>query len=231
MSRNGKPSLLISPNSVLANALLRSIDILRPRILATRPSRIEFVVGTQINGAPHLGTNLVQTAAFLLAKIARREFSIDTRVRFGALDNAPHEVVLDPETHTAYQQTYYHALGKDKISELIDGYYQAFFISLSQATDTGYEVETYTDQQATPRRRRRHLHRGLLRSRTLRGAHRPRRRPALPGWLVFFVGSRGGGCCCARLIAVDHRVWEGSGDGAGADADTAGVVVVHRGVL
>ena len=150
MSRNGTPSLLISPNSVLANALLRSIDILRPRILATRPSRIEFVVGTQINGAPHLGTNLVQTAAFLLAKIARREFSIDTRVRFGALDNAPHEVVLDPETHTAYQQTYYHALGKDKISELIDGYYQAFFTSLSQATDTGYEVETYTDQQATP---------------------------------------------------------------------------------
>jgi len=150
LSRTGKPSLLISPNSVLANALLRSIDILRPRILATRPSRIEFVVGTQINGAPHLGTNLVQTAAFLLAKIARREFSIDTRVRFGALDNAPHEVVLDPETHTAYQQTYYHALGKDKISELIDGYYQAFFTSLSQATDTDYEVETYTDQQATP---------------------------------------------------------------------------------
>jgi ASC-1-like (ASCH) protein len=150
LSRNGKPSFLISPNSVLANALLRSIDILRPRVLATRPSRIEFVVGTQINGAPHLGTNLVQTAAFLLARIARREFSIDTGVRFGALDNAPHEVVLDPETHTAYQQTYYHALGKDGISELIDRYYGAFFTSLSQATDTDYEVETYTDQQATP---------------------------------------------------------------------------------
>jgi hypothetical protein len=78
LSRNGKPALLISPNSVLANALLRSVDLLRPRVLATRPTRIEFVVGTQINGAPHLGTNLVQTAAFLLAKIARREFSIDT---------------------------------------------------------------------------------------------------------------------------------------------------------
>ena len=86
---NGAGSLLVSPNSVLANALLRSIDVLRPRIHAARPARIEFVVGTQINGAPHLGTNLVQTAAFLLAKIARREFSIDTRVRFGALDNAP----------------------------------------------------------------------------------------------------------------------------------------------
>lgn len=150
MSRNGAPSLLLSPNSVLANALLRTIDILRPRVLAVRPTQIEFVVGTQINGAPHLGTNLVQTAAFLLAKTARREFSIDAVVRFSALDNAPYDVVLDPETHHAYQQTYYHALGKDKIADLIETYYQGFFDSLSEATDTDYAVETYTDQQATP---------------------------------------------------------------------------------
>jgi hypothetical protein len=64
-------TLLVSPNSVLANALLRSIDILRPRVQAVQPARIEFVVGTQINGAPHLGTNLVQAAAFALARIAR----------------------------------------------------------------------------------------------------------------------------------------------------------------
>ena len=52
MSHNGKPSLLLSPNSILANALLRSIDILRPRVLASRPARTEFIVGTQINDAP-----------------------------------------------------------------------------------------------------------------------------------------------------------------------------------
>lgn len=151
MTSNGKPpSLLISPNSVLANALLRSVDLLRPRVRAVRPSRIEFVVGTQINGVPHLGTNLVQTTAFLLAKIARREFSLDTCVRFGALDNAPHEVVLDPETHHAYQQTYFYALGKDRIGELIESYYGAFFDSVAAATDTDYVVETYTDQQASP---------------------------------------------------------------------------------
>lgn len=150
MSRNRNPSLLVSPNSVLANALLRTIDILRPRVLAARPTRIEFVVGTQINGAPHLGTNLVQTAAFLIAKTARRAFSIDTMVRFGALDNAPYDVVLDPETHHAFQQTYVHALGKDRVAELIERYYTAFFTSLSEAADTDYTVETYTDQQATP---------------------------------------------------------------------------------
>jgi ASC-1-like (ASCH) protein len=142
--------LLLSPNSVLANALLRSIDILRPQVHAMRPKRIEFVVGTQINGAPHLGTNLVQTAAFLLAKIARREFSTETTVRFSALDNAPYEVDLDPDTHTAYQRTYFHALGKAKIAALIDQYYRQFFDSVSDATGTEYTVETYTDQQATP---------------------------------------------------------------------------------
>lgn len=42
------------------------------------------------------------------------------------------------------------ALGKDKIAELIDTYYRAFFTSLSEATDTDYSVETYTEQQATP---------------------------------------------------------------------------------
>ncbi|MCD0445875.1 hypothetical protein LO763_19890 [Glycomyces sp. A-F 0318] len=142
--------LLISPNSILANALLRSVDLLRPRVHARRPARIEFVVGTQINGVPHLGTNLVQTAAFLLAKIARREFGIEAMVRFGALDNAPYEVDLDPDTHHAYQRTYVHALGKDRIGEIIDGYYRAFFDSLSDATDTAYVVETYSGQQATP---------------------------------------------------------------------------------
>jgi len=57
-SKPGTPGLLVSPNSVLANALLRSIDLLRPRVLASRPSRIEFVVGTQINGAPAEGVRI-----------------------------------------------------------------------------------------------------------------------------------------------------------------------------
>jgi ASC-1-like (ASCH) protein len=139
---------LISPNSVLANALLRTIDLIRPRVQAMRPARIEFVVGTQINGAPHLGTNLVQATAFLLAQQARRTFRVETAVRFSALDNAPHDVTLDPETHHAYQQTYFHALGKDGIAALVDGYYRPFFDSLSDATDVEFLTETYTDQQA-----------------------------------------------------------------------------------
>ncbi|CAL9550595.1 hypothetical protein SUDANB121_04447 [Nocardiopsis dassonvillei] len=92
----------------------------------------------------------MQSTAFLLAQVARREFSVETSVRFGALDNAPHDVILDPETHHAYQQTYFHALGKAGVGDLIDTYYRAFFESLSEATATDYRLETYTDQQAAP---------------------------------------------------------------------------------
>ena len=57
-AKPGTPGLLLSPNSVLANALLRSIDILRPRVLASRPSRIEFVVGARHRARRNADTDL-----------------------------------------------------------------------------------------------------------------------------------------------------------------------------
>ncbi|GAA3419357.1 ASCH domain-containing protein [Streptosporangium vulgare] len=140
---------LISPNNVTANAMIRAIDMIRPQIQAQRPALVAFCVGTQINGTPHLGTSLVQ-AAFLLAAAARRAFSVEAVVRFGALDNAPYDIQLDPETHHAYQITYHHALGTDGVTELIDKNYRAFFDSLADATGIDYEIETYTEQQSIP---------------------------------------------------------------------------------
>ena len=145
-----EPVEIISPNNVLANAMLRAVDMVRPRLQAMGPDRVAFCVGTQINGAPHLGTSLVQTAAFLMAKATKRTFNVDAIVRFGALDNAPYDITLDPETHHAYQQTYYHALGHDGVEELIGKYYRAMFDSLADATGVDYEVETYSVQQASP---------------------------------------------------------------------------------
>jgi ASC-1-like (ASCH) protein len=141
---------IISPNNVLANAMLRSVDMVRPRLQSMGPDRVAFCVGTQINGAPHLGTSLVQTAAFLLAKQTKRAFGVDTVVRFGALDNAPYDIRLDPETHHAYQQTYFRALGADGIEDLLGKYYRAMFDSLADATGVDHEIETYSDQQASP---------------------------------------------------------------------------------
>lgn len=147
---SSEPVEIISPNNVLANAMLRSVDMVRPRLQATNPDRVAFCVGTQINGAPHLGTSLVQTAAFLLAKATKRTFNVDAVVRFGALDNAPYDVRLDPETHHAYQQTYAHALGDQAVSDLIEKYYRGMFDSLADATGVDYEIETYSAQQADP---------------------------------------------------------------------------------
>lgn len=145
---------IISPNTVLANSLLNTIDLLRPRIAYFNPKKIEFIVGTQINGAPHLGTHIVQTVAFLLANEARHRFSIDTSVKFGALDNAPKDIVNDPFSIKPYQITYYHALGNEKVSTLIADFYKDFFNGLSDLTNIEYEIETYTQQQALPQFRR-----------------------------------------------------------------------------
>jgi ASC-1-like (ASCH) protein len=150
VNQRGDAPEIISPNNVLANAMLRAVDMVRPRLQATNPDRVAFCVGTQINGAPHLGTSLVQTAAFLLAKATKRTFNVDAVVRFGALDNAPYDIRLDPETHHAYQQTYYHALGGQEIDGLIGRYYRAMFDSLADVTGVDYEIETYSVQQATP---------------------------------------------------------------------------------
>jgi hypothetical protein len=48
---SSEPVEIISPNNVLANAMLRSVDMVRPRLQATNPDRVAFCVGTQINGA------------------------------------------------------------------------------------------------------------------------------------------------------------------------------------
>ena len=133
---------------VLANSLLNTIDLLRPRLAYLKPKNIVFVVGTQINGAPHLGTNIVQTVAFLLANEVRHRFSIDTSVKFGALDNAPKDIVNDPFTIQPYQITYYHALGTQKVANLIDTFYRDFFNGLSELTNIEYDIETYTQHQS-----------------------------------------------------------------------------------
>ena len=83
---------LVSPNTVLANALLRAEEVLTPRILAAAPERIVLVVGTQINGAPHIGTSLVQALSFAMAARLRDRSGIRTEVLFSALDNAPYEL-------------------------------------------------------------------------------------------------------------------------------------------
>ncbi|MEV2194378.1 hypothetical protein AB0I02_25825 [Streptomyces phaeochromogenes] len=138
----------VSPNTVLANALHRAEDVLTPRIRAIPPERIVLVVGTQINGAPHIGTSLVQSLAFAVAARLRDRFSIPTEVLFSALDNAPYELVTDPVSGHRYQRAYAQAVGHEALTDLVTALYQPLFTALSRRLSIPHRVETYSQQQA-----------------------------------------------------------------------------------
>ncbi|MGW3566840.1 hypothetical protein ACWDSL_23705 [Streptomyces sp. NPDC000941] len=138
----------VSPNTVLANALHRAEDVLTPRILAAPPERIVLVVGSQINGAPHIGTSLVQSLAFAMAARLRDRFGLPTEVLFSALDNAPYELATDPATGHRYQRAYAQALGDQALGDLVSALYQPLFTALSRRLGIPFRVETYTQQQA-----------------------------------------------------------------------------------
>ncbi|MGW1283810.1 hypothetical protein ACWDBD_14315 [Streptomyces sp. NPDC001118] len=138
----------VSPNTVLANALHHAEDVLTPRILATPPERVVLAVGTQINGAPHIGTSLVQSLAFAMAARLRDRFGLPTEVHFSALDNAPYELSTDPTTGHRYQRAYAQALGDQTLRDLVSALYQPLFTALSRRLGIPFRVETYTQQQA-----------------------------------------------------------------------------------
>ncbi|MFI9000041.1 hypothetical protein [Streptomyces sp. NPDC053541] len=144
----------VSPNTVLANALHHAEDVLTPRILAAPPERIVLVVGTQINGAPHIGTSLVQSLAFAMAARLRDRFGLPTEVLFSALDNAPYELATDPASGHRYQRAYAQALGEHVLLDLVAALYQPLFTALSRRLGIPHRIETYTQQQAGEHYRR-----------------------------------------------------------------------------
>ncbi|WP_234435066.1 MULTISPECIES: ASCH domain-containing protein [Streptomyces] len=139
---------LRSPNTVLANAVQDTIDVLRPRLLASNVGRISFTVGTQINGRPHLGTHLVQSLAFLLGERARDEYGIETTVDFCALDNSPAETIRS--NGRKYQLTYHHKLSGGSVLGLVTEHYTPLFDAMERKTGVPYTVITYTEQQNSP---------------------------------------------------------------------------------
>ncbi|MES2408846.1 MAG: hypothetical protein V4509_00920 [Patescibacteria group bacterium] len=147
---NTTPTIRInSPNTVLANSLTDAVDLIRPRIEINKPKEVVFCVGTQINGIPHIGTYIVQCASFMLAKKIREKFGVKTRVEFGALDNAPYDVVQSTG-EVSYQRTYYHVLPPNELNALIGDHYTPYFDKLHEATGVGYNWSTYTETQASP---------------------------------------------------------------------------------
>ncbi|MEU3895612.1 hypothetical protein [Streptomyces sp. NPDC045251] len=144
----------VSPNTVLANALHHAEDVLAPRVIANPPERIVLVVGTQINGAPHIGTSLVQSLAFAMAVRLRDRFDLPTEVLFSALDNAPYELTTDPVSGHRYQRAYAQAMDERDLNDLITALYQPLFTTLSRRLSIPHHIETYSQQQAGEHYRR-----------------------------------------------------------------------------
>lgn len=138
---------LVSPNTVLANALSHPVDALAPHVRATNPEQITLIVGTQINGVPHLGTSLVQALTFAAASQLRERFRVEVAVAFHALDNAPYEIV-QAHDGTRYQRAYAQALGPDRIASGVADLYEPLLAALSRRTAVPFTVETYSQQQA-----------------------------------------------------------------------------------
>ncbi|MFE2128654.1 hypothetical protein [Streptomyces amritsarensis] len=141
------PSHPASPNTVLANALTYAEDVLTPRMRSQRPASVVFTVGTQINGAPHIGTSLVQALTFAAAARVHDRFGLPVSVTFGALDNAPHEVVTDPASGHRFQRALAQALDEHEIRGQVDTLYGPLFKALSALAGVPYRVETYSEQQ------------------------------------------------------------------------------------
>lgn len=144
----------VSPNTAPAKALHHAEDVLAPRTLGAPPERIVLVVGTQINGAPHIGNSLVQPLTFAMAARLRDRFGLPTEVLFSALDNAPHELATDPASGHRYQRAYAQAHGEQALIGLVTAFYHPLFTALSRRLGIPHRIETYTQQQAGEHYRR-----------------------------------------------------------------------------
>jgi 5-hydroxyisourate hydrolase-like protein (transthyretin family) len=140
--------MIHSPNTVLAKYLKDVIDVIQPRLEINKPREISFYVGTNINGAPHIGTYLVQSFAFVIAQKIRDKFNLPVKIVFGIHDNISFDSKVDSEGFI-YHRTYHHALGNVEINRLIEEYYSSYFKGLKAATGISYIIEVYSDKQAT----------------------------------------------------------------------------------
>lgn len=140
--------MIHSPNTVLAKYLKNLVDILRPRIEINKPKELSFFVGTNINGAPHIGTYLTQCFAFTIAGRMRDAFGLPVKIVFGIHDNISYDSKENGQGEV-YHRTFHHALGGQKIKSLINEYYLSYFDALGEESRVSYTVEVYSDTQKT----------------------------------------------------------------------------------
>ncbi|MFI7702484.1 ASCH domain-containing protein [Nonomuraea sp. NPDC049480] len=146
-----------SPNSVLANVLTQPLDLIGASLREERAQLVVLEVGAQLNAPPHVGTGLVLACCFALAGRIQAAYGVPARVRFTALDNAPHELRADPALGHLYQRSVHHACGPSAAAGLLERHYRPLLEAFARGGAVPYEVETYTQAQSAPEFRREFL--------------------------------------------------------------------------
>ena len=140
--------MIHSPNTVLAKYLKDVIDVVQPRLEFNKPKEICFYVGTNINGAPHIGTYLTQSFVFVIARKIRDKFNMPVKITLGIHDNISFDSKEDSEGNI-FHRTYHHVLGGAKIRTLVHEHYYSYFEELKSYTDIAYDIEIYSEKQAS----------------------------------------------------------------------------------
>lgn len=140
--------LIFSPNTVFANTLVDCLDIFNYRLSNPKIDRVEISLGTQINGAPHIGTYLVIGFAFVLGMKIRARFNKDVLIKFVALENSPVDLIQTRDG--VYQKCYGHSHPGSILIRELNRNYLTVFKTFKQITGTDFEFTTYGEQQETP---------------------------------------------------------------------------------
>ncbi len=144
---NNSQFTINSPNTVLANSLSEVIDLVQPRMKSKNFKEIVVSFGIQINGEPHMGTLILATTTFLLAKKLKEKHGLPVKVYFEALDNAMYENFMTE--HDLYIKMFAQAFSEADLIDMINGKYIPTFNDLSNLTAIEFSWGTYSKLQKT----------------------------------------------------------------------------------
>lgn len=143
-----REKLILYPPVVMAHITKNLKDFYSSYIKGKESVNVVF--SSQMNGNPHLGTMSTLGVAFSVAEYLSKNFNVESKLKFYALENPPHEKV--EREGLVYAKTLDHIIDKDDkvLSEkylntfldLLDGY--------KKLSGVDYEVIRYKDFQSDP---------------------------------------------------------------------------------
>jgi len=146
MSDKQRKQILYPP--VVAAHISRDLgDLVAPHI--KNYDEIEVYFSSQPNSHPHLGTLTTVSSAFALAYHLRNRFSLDSRVTFEALDNAP-TLKREINGFTYFKPMCFTESENESLSEQNLRSFSHFMEGIKKRSNVPYSVKRYSEMQKLP---------------------------------------------------------------------------------